>query len=133
MYTATKLGESINQQKQRLVVTVQFDDGAGHVFDKDFEFGLTTPLETKKRAVKAYLDEINFVIVPIDDFIPTTDPTPTGPTQAELDRADWEANVEKLKKIQELIDCGVTFTAPQLTAIANLRTSVANNFNQNYL
>ena len=133
MYTATKLGESINQQIQRRIITVQFDDGAGHVFDKDFSFGLTTTLEAVKKVVKSHLDEINLVIVPVDDFNPTPDPTPTEPTQAELDKAAWEANVAKLKKVQELLNCGVTFTAPQLTANANLRTSVATNFNQNYL
>jgi len=133
MYTATKLGESINQQLQRRIVTVQFDDGAGHVFEKDFFFGLTTTLEAVKKTVKAYLDEINFVIVPVNDFNPAPDPTPTEPTQAELDKAEWEANEAKLKRIQELINCGVTFTAPQLTAIANLRASVGTNFNASYL
>jgi hypothetical protein len=131
MYTATKLGESINQQKQRLIITVRFDDGAGHVFDKDFEFGLTTPLETKKKAVKAYLDEINLVIVPVDDFVPTPDPTPTPPTQAELDRQTWEADFARLEKMQRLINCGaLTGSEPFVTS---LRTKVKNDLQQSYL
>lgn len=133
MYTAIKLGESTNQQLQRRIVTVQFNDGAGHVFDKDFSFGLTTTLETVKKTVKTYLDEINLVIAPVDDFNPAPDPTTTAPTQEELDKAAWEANVAKLKKAQELINYGVIFSAPQLTAIANLRTTIASTFNATYL
>ena len=133
MYTATKLGDSVNQQLQRRIVTVQFDNSEGHVFAKDFQFGLTTPVETIKKTVKSYLDEINVVVPTIDDLTPAPDPVDHVPTQAELDKAAWNIDVAKLKKAQELLDCGVTFSAPQLTSLATLRNKVATNFKAEYL
>ncbi len=131
MYTATKLGESTNKEQQRLIITVRLDNGEGHVYDKDFSFGLTTSLEAKKKAVKSYLDEINLIIPPVDDFNPQPDPVPPDPTQAELDRQAWEADFAKLKKVQELINCGA-LTGSE-TAIVTLRNKVKADFKPAYL
>jgi hypothetical protein len=137
MYTATKLGDSVNQQLQRRIVTVQFTQDEGleteHIFIKDFSFRLTDTLETIKRSVKSFLDEINTVPPVIDDLTPDAEVPPPTPTQAELDRQEWDLDVAKLKKVQELLDCGVTFSAGQITAIATLRGKIATNFKVEYL
>ncbi len=133
MYTAIRLGDSANKELQRRIVTVQFNNGEGHVFVKDFSFSLTTEVEIIKKTVKSYLDEINFVPPVIDDLEPDAEVPPPAPTQNELDRQTWELDVARLKKAQELIDCGVTFSAPQLTSLATLRGKVATNFKPEYL
>jgi hypothetical protein len=131
MYTATKLGDSANKELQRRIVTVQFDNGEGHVFVKDFSFSLTSTAEQIKRIVQSYLDEINFVPPVIDDLTPTPDPTPEPPTQAELDRQEWEEDLLKLEKVQKLITLGV-LTGNE-TQVTTLRTKVTTNFKPTYI
>lgn len=134
MYTAIKLGDSTNKEQQRRIVTVQFNNGEGHVFVKDFSFRLTDTLETIKKAVKSYLDEINLVPPTINDLEPDIEVPPPAPTQAELDKIAWEQDVAKLKRAYtDMINLGVTLTASQLTAINNLRNRIAANFKNEYL
>ncbi len=126
MYTALKLGDSANKELQRRIVTVQFDDGAGHVFVKDFSFSLTTELEAMKKAVKYYLDEINLVPPVIDDLIPDPDPVPPAPTAGEIAQAAWVVDWKNLQNAVKLEAHGVSVLSPaQMTA---LKTKVKDNF-----
>lgn len=104
------------------------------MFVKDFSFRLTDTLETIKKAVKSYLDEINLVPPTINDLEPDIEVPPPAPTQAELDKIAWEQDVAKLKRAYtDMINLGVTLTASQLTAINNLRNRIAANFKNEYL
>lgn len=83
MYTATKLGESSNKELQRRIFTVQFNNGAGHIFTKDFSFVLTESAENIKKAVSSFLDEINYVPPVVNDFTITPEVV-VPPTPEEL-------------------------------------------------
>jgi hypothetical protein len=133
MYTATKLGDSANKELQRRIVTVQFDSGDGHVFVKDFSFRLTDTLEAIKKGVKSYLDEINTVPPVIDDLEPDAEVPPPAPTAEELARTEWDADVARLKKAQELLDMGVVLKPAFMTALDTLRTKIANDVKAEYL
>jgi hypothetical protein len=102
-------------------------------FNKEFQFKIDETLAVMKNTVKQYLDELNFTPPVIDDLEPDAEVAPVPPTAAELARTGWDLDVAKLKKAQELLDCGVTFSAPQLTALATLRGKVATNFKAEYL
>jgi hypothetical protein len=130
MYTAIKLGDSANQELQRRIVTVQFDNGEGHVFVKDFSFRLTETADNIKKAVKSFLDEINVVPASIDDLTPAPDPVPTQPTQAELDFQEWVKDRADLKKLKELVAEGIIpNNSNQQTT---LQTKVNNNWRNTY-
>lgn len=132
MYKEKLLGESSNKELRRRIITVEFSDlGTAHTFQKDFQFSLTETPEVMKRAVKKYLDEINADVDPITDLTPSPEPTPETPTQAEIDRQNWEADFEKLEKVKRLIDCGV-LTGNE-TQVVNLRNKVKDNFKPTYL
>jgi hypothetical protein len=135
MFTATKIGHTDDVQTQRRTVVIQFTDGVTE-FSKPFSFRLTDTVEVMKKAVASYLAEINAneAVIPDDttDFT-VAPPIETPPTQAELDRTAWDLDVARVKKAQELIDCGVTFTAGQMTALATIRGRIATNFKAEYL
>lgn len=87
-------------------------------------------------AVKGWIDSIermksleNLAL----DFAEPVAETPATPTQAELDKQSWEADFARLKKAQEMFDCGIIFTTAQNTALTALRERVASNFKAEYL
>lgn len=135
MYTAIKLSHTDDKQTQRRIVTIKFEDvSIPHEFVKDFSFRLTDTLEVMKKAVGSYLAELNTVADVLPDGAVDTTVTPpvdTPPTQAKLDRTAWEVNFAKLKKVQELIDCGA-LTGDE-TAIVTLRNKVKADFKPAYL
>ncbi len=137
MYTATLVSKTIQREKQRIVVVVEIVGETSET--KEFSFSLNTTIDQIKSTIKQYITELEQAqsIAPqllegALDLTVVSQATPE-PTQAELDKTAWELDVVKLKKAQELIDCGVTFSAPQLTALATLRTKVATNFKAEYL
>ena len=132
MYTATLIGDTKNIELRRRMVNVEFTNGT-HTFNKEFQFRIDETLEIMKRAVKSYLDELNFTPPEIADLEPAPEAAPEEPTADELARTAWEADFAKIKKAQELLDCGVAFSAGQLSALATLRGKVATNFKAEYL
>ncbi|PIZ53572.1 hypothetical protein COY25_03330, partial [Candidatus Uhrbacteria bacterium CG_4_10_14_0_2_um_filter_41_7] len=103
----------------------------GHVFVKDFSFRLTDALESIKKTVVSYLDEINIVPPAITDFTLSAEPKPVAPTRAELGRKTWEADRAQLKIVMELVRDGVfTGTEPQIISLQN---KVKTNFKSTYL
>lgn len=58
-------------------------------------------------------------------------PEPVPPTAAELEKAAWEADWQKLQGLQQYIDAGV-FTGEE-KPITDLRTKVKNGFKPAYL
>ncbi len=151
MYTAQLISDAKNLELRRRLISVQFTEPyQEEVFNEEtqltelvdrerirtqeFQFKIDETVEKMKRTVKQYLDELNFttpaIVGDIDDVPAEVPPTPT---QAELDKTAWDLDVAKLKKAQELLNCGVTFSAGQLTALATLRGKVATNFKSEYL
>ena len=133
MFTAIKLGDTIDKQTQRRIITVKFTDGVSE-FNKDFQFKIDETVTNIKKAVGAYLNEINFVpeTIPngtLDTSIPA-EVTPTK-TQAEIDKENWQTDRETLRQTMELVRDGV-FTGAE-TAIVNLQAKVKAGFKQSYL
>jgi hypothetical protein len=120
MYTATLLGNTIDKQARRRIVTVKFSDGTSE-FDKDFSFSVETEVPVMKRTVKQYLDELNFVPEDITgDITDYQEPVEEAPTQAELDKQAWQADRAKLATVMELVRDGVfDGTETQVTALQN--------------
>ena len=130
MYTATLIGDTKNIELRRRMVNVEFTNGT-HTFAKEFQFRIDETLEIMKRAVKSYLDELNFTPPEITDLEPAPEAAPEKPTAEEIARTDWEAGFAKLEKVKRLIDCGV-LTGSE-TQIVTLRNKVKTDFKPEYL
>jgi hypothetical protein len=84
-------------------------------------------------AVKGWIDTMESASG-VTDSVDLTEPTPdepTPPTQAELDKQEWDADKARLVQLDELVRIGV-FTGTE-TQITNLRTKVRNGFKAEYL
>lgn len=135
MFTATKLGDSINKQTRRRVVTVRFSDGESE-FEKDFSFNVEMTEMEMKKVVKQYLDELNYVAPVIaDGVIDVSDvqeePVTPEPTPAELAKTQFDADVAKLEQIKKYIDLGV-LTGNEAPVVA-LRNKVKADFKPAYI
>ena len=108
MYTAELVSSIVDKRKRRRIVRVRFFDGAND-FNQDFEFTINEGQSEMKKKVKQYLDELNFVPEEITgDIADYVEPAEDqGPTAAELAKAEWYANLAKLREVQELIELGV--------------------------
>lgn len=135
MYTAIKISHADAKIAQRRIVTIKFEDSTiPHEFLKDFSFRLTDTVDAMKKTVQSYLDELNAVpdVLP-DGAIDTTITAPvvTPPTQAELDKIEWDANWLKLQTVDKLIAAQI-LTGLE-TPVVNLRNKVKADFRQTYL
>lgn len=125
MFTAIKLGDSINVVDRRRVVTVQFTNTyTNQEFVKDFSFGLNETDLVMRKTVKVYLDELNapkaVITDGVLDFTDIKEPAPPTPTQAELEFEEWQKDRKDLKKLKELIAEGIIpANSPQLTTLQN--------------
>ena len=135
MYTATLVSKTIQREKQRILVVV---DIIGETTErKEFSFSLNTTLEQIKKTINQYITELEQAQSLATNLnegnldLTVTPPIDTPPTQVELDRTAWEVNFAKLKKVQELIDCGA-LTGSE-TAIVTLRNKVKADFKPAYL
>jgi hypothetical protein len=84
-------------------------------------------------AVKGWVDTMESA-GSVSDSIDLTEPAvaePTPPTQAELDKQEWEKDKARLVQLDELVKIGV-FTGTE-APITNLRTKVRNGFKAEYL
>jgi len=84
-------------------------------------------------AVKGWIDTMESASG-VTDSVDLTEPVveePEEPTQAELDKQEWEQDKARLVQLDELVKIGVfTGTEAQIT---NLRTKVRNGFKAEYL
>jgi len=129
MYTSTKLGDTVDKQKRRRIVTVQFSNGES-TFDKDFTFFIDEDVLSIKKVIKDYLEDINSSSPAISDGEIDFSDIPT-PTVDELARTQWNADLAKLKEVQELIDLGVLDGTE--TPVVNLRNKVKDDFKPAYI
>lgn len=131
MYTATLISDVKDIDLRSRVVTVGFSNGTNS-HQESFRFSIDETAEAIKRAVKNYLDELNFVPPPLDGDITEVPPDAPPPqkTQAELDREAWVEDWMALQAAVKLSNHGVTvLTSTQLT---NLKTKVQTNFKPEY-
>ena len=129
MYTARLIGDTKNIELRRRMVNVEFTNGTV-TFNKEFQFKIDESLETIKKTVQAYLDELNFVPPTITD-LDVIEATPEEPTAAEIARAAYDKKRAELAVLMELVRDGVfTGTEPQ---IVNLQNSVRTAFKAEYL
>ena len=135
MYTATLVSKTIQREKQRILVVV---DITGETTErKEFSFSLITTFEQVKKTVNQYITELEQAQVLASNLdegnldLTVTPPVDTSPTQAEVDRAAWEADFAKLEKVKRLIDCGV-LTGNE-AAVTTLRNKVNTGFKPVYL
>ncbi len=135
MYTATLVSKTIQRERQRILVVV---DIIGETTErKEFSFSLNTTLDQIKKTINQYITELEQAQSLATNLnegnldLTVTPPVDTPPKQAELDRTAWEVNFAKLKKVQELIDCGA-LTGGE-TAIVTLRNKVKADFKPAYL
>jgi len=127
MYTATKLGDTVDKQSRRRIVTVNFSDGVSE-FPKDFMFAIETSVDLIKGAVKQYLDEINVVVPALTGEIAVAS---AWQTPAEIAQGEWIKDYHKLQQVQKLIDLGV-LTGNEAPIVA-LKTKVKSDFKVAYL
>lgn len=113
------LSDVKDELARRRVILVRFEDvDTGRTVDQSFSFGVGTDIETIKKIVMQFADELNFVPPPLDDLTPTPEPTPEPPTKAELDRNEWIEDWKNLQAAIKLQAHGVSvLTAPQLDAL----------------
>lgn len=131
MYTFNRVVTDVkNESVRRREITIEIKNELGHTKQQMMNFSLNETAEAIKKAFRSYLDEINVVPDVITDLTVAPE-TPPVQTQAEIDRAEWFVNRNKLKTLMELVRDGVfTGTEKQIT---NLQTKVKNDFKVTYL
>ena len=131
MFTFDKnLKDIRNEALRRREITVQFVNDKQHTKEITLSFSLTETAEAIKRAFQSYLDELNFVPPPVIDLTLPTAPVVTPPTQAELDRQEWQSDLNRLQRATKMAALGAPIIAgTQLTA---LQTRVRNNWKPEY-
>jgi hypothetical protein len=130
MYTIQSHSDVVDKEKRRRIVDVTFTDGRA-TFVQAFSFGVETEVETIKKTVKQFLDELNYVPPALTNLEPVTPAEPTPPTKAELGKQEWDANWNKLQMVDKLIASGVLTGAE--TQIVALRKKVKDDFKPAYL
>jgi len=129
MYTKRLIGDTKNIELRRRMVNVEFTNGTV-TFNKEFQFKVDESLETIKKVVQEYLDELNFVPPTITD-LEVVEVTPEEPTAAEIARAAYDKERAELAVLMELVRDGVFIgTEPQ---IVNRQNSVRAAFKAEYL
>lgn len=130
MFTFSQvLEDSINKVARRRTIVVEFVDGQEKV-NQSFSFAADTPIETIKKTVKNYLQELNFTPETLTDLT-VTESEPTAPTQAEIDRDAWLEDWRNLQAAKKLETNGVSvISAQQMSA---LQTKVKNGFKPSYV
>ncbi len=129
MYTKRLIGDTKNIELRRRMVNVEFTNGTV-TFNKEFQFKVDESLETIKKVVQEYLDELNFVPPTITD-LEVVEVTPEEPTAAEIARAAYDKERAELAVLMELVRDGVfTGTEPQ---VVNRQNSVRAAFKAEYL
>ncbi len=133
MYTATLLGDTKNIEKRRRMINVEFTDGVNSVTN-EFQFSLDETVPNMKKRVKEYLDDLNYespdITGDIADYTPEVKED-TAPTAAELAKTAWDADLEKLKQVKELIKLGV-LTGDEAPVVA-LQNKVNTGFKASYI
>lgn len=137
MYTANIINRDVDKLNQNVVILVRFTEDAD-TFDKKFNFSPGITLDDIKRRIKQEIDRLEAVktasnLVTNGDIDLTGITGETTQTQADLDRAAWVEDWNKLMSAQRLLDHGVVLNAAQNTAIANVRTRLGQNFKVEYL
>lgn len=132
MYTATLKDKQVDNKARRITVVVTVTDG-NVTFDQAFSFSLDTSVETMKKTVKNYLDELNGAGDKVSGLtdLDYVEPTPDTPTADELVQREWFADWAKLQTVDQLIAAGV-LTGNE-AAVTALRGKVKANFKPSYL
>ena len=131
MFTFNRVVQDVkNEAARRREIAIEIQNELGHTKQQMMSFSLNETAEAIKKAFASYIDEINVVPVAITD-VTVTPIVPPEPTQAELDRTEWQSNWTKLKLVEELITAQVlTGNEPQVLA---LRKKVKDDFKVTYL
>ena len=115
------------------MINVEFTDGVNSVTN-EFQFSLDETVPNMKKRVKEYLDDLNYespdITGDIADYTPEAE-ADTAPTAAELAKTQWNADLAKLKEVQELIDLGVLDGTE--TPVVTLRNKVKADFKPAYI
>lgn len=131
MYTANIIGDVVDREASRRILTVEFTDGLS-TFSRDFSFRVLEEPETVKRTIVAALDELNYVPPAISDLeVPAQDIKSTESTNEERTFLDWLADYRLLETAQRLLAMGIiTGNEPD---IVSLKNRVTNGFRMAYL
>ena len=132
MFTYKTHNYEVSKEQLSRIVTVVFTDGKKDV-SQTFRFAIEESDDVVKRTVKKYLDELNVPHTPIAGDITDAppEPEPEPPTQAELDKPQWDSDREKLRVLMELVRDGV-FSGDE-KQITDLKAKVRSGFKVSYL
>lgn len=128
-YTIEVVGRTENGRAFLVDVKATKDDDV-----KERQFDGIVSIDGLRGAVKGWVDTEELKItLPDRGVVDFTEPTPelVQPTQAELDKAEWDRDRERLRIVMELVRDGVlSADATQVTA---LQTKVRNGLKSAYI
>lgn len=136
-YTATLI--AFDRVRDEWRISIRYDDtDTGKSLIKHYRRDSITKAQLRTLARNEAEDWVNHattdVDVPIGTTIDVTPPTPQPPTQAQIDKAAWLADYQRLRSMLALTEAvPALLTTQAQTAIDNLRTSLAAGWLNSYL
>lgn len=118
-----------NNEGNRIVVVVEFSNGTTTLSENI----IVVSDGDLARKVKGKIKQLEYIESTFDDlivggFINTSEPTPT---QAELDKNEWQNDFSKLQRLKIAIGLGILNGDEAL--VTNLRTKIKTNFKPEYI
>lgn len=133
MWTATILSKSLNKVGRSIYVNIEFSNGTD-TFNNQFTFPLYTTIDSMKRVIKEYIEELEAgetLADTISTGILDTTSVVTQPTVDEVEFREWMKKKIKLEKVQGLVDLGVLTGTEQ--QVVTFRQEVKNGFKISFL
>lgn len=133
MWTATILSKSLNKVGRSIYVNIEFSNGTD-TFNNQFTFPLYTTIDSMKRVIKEYIEELEAgetLADTISTGILDTTSVVTQPTVDEVGFREWMKKKIKLEKVQGLVDLGVLTGTEQ--QVVTFRQEVKNGFKISFL
>lgn len=108
MFTIQSYTDEIQKEIRSRVVTVIFTTGSEDL-TQVFRFSIGTEDLLVRKTVKQFLDELNFVFVPITGDIVDVpeEPTPLPPTKEELEKAKLQNDRTILEQAKKDVELGL--------------------------
>lgn len=135
MYTANITSKSIQRAAKLIVIDVAFQKDQEQPFVEKMSFSLGVTFDQIKAAIYSRiknLEEADANIGTITEGVVDLTGAGNEPTPAQIAKAEWFRDFNRLERVQKLVDLGV-FPADKQTALDALKAKVESGFKAAYV